>query len=127
MEISLNCTDPAVATIGDCVVEIPDERLVELAANSTVLYSPPRSNRMIIDYRGNMFEFQYRHEFTDVWEDVPKDLWDARVLSHRKRIILRSGDAKKDENNLPHEVADSGAHIGASPNQINGSAAAQTS
>jgi hypothetical protein len=89
MEITLNCTEPAVATIGDCAVEIPDERLVEFASNATVVYSAPRGIRMIVDYTGDMFAFQYRHQTTDEWEDLPKTLWDVRVLRHRKRIILK--------------------------------------
>lgn len=94
MKITLNCTDPAVATIGDCVVEIPDERLVEFAASATVVYSAPRSIKMIVDYTGDMFAFQYRHQTTDVWEDLPKNLWDVRVLRHRKRIVLKPREAE---------------------------------
>ena len=98
MEISLSCSDPAVAMIGECIVEIPEERLVEFALNSTVVYSPPRSNKIIVDYSGDMFEFQYRHQTTEVWEDLPKNLWDVRVLRHRKRIILKPREAEMERD-----------------------------
>lgn len=115
MEISLSCSDPAIATIGDCEVEIPADRLVEFAAKARVVYSPPRGNRMIVDYNGDMFEFQYRHQVTDVWEDLPKDLWDVRVLRHRKRIILRAHSERRDEENLPGDVAGTVTNASSNP------------
>jgi hypothetical protein len=98
MEITLNCTDPAVATIGDCDIVIPNERLVEFASQATVLDSPPRSTKLTVDYRGDMFVFLYRHQVREVWQELPKDVWDTRVLSHRKRIILKPRADGKDKD-----------------------------
>lgn len=98
MEITLNCTDPAVATIGDCDIVIPNERLVEFAAQATVLESPPRSTKMVVDYKGDMFVFLYRHQIREVWQELPKNEWDRRVLRHRKRIILKPRRAGKEGN-----------------------------
>ena len=103
MEVTLNCTDPAVATIGDCDVVIPNERLVEFAAYATVLDSPSKSSKMIVDYRGDMFVFLYRHQIKEVWQELTKNEWDKRVLRHRKRIILKPRAVGKtgDVNNIP--------------------------
>jgi len=119
MEISLNCSDPAVAIIGDCAIEIPTERLVEFAAHAKVVHSPARGTRLIVDYTGDMFEFQYRHQVTDVWEGVPKSLWDERVLSHRKRIILKDPAVSRAEENLPHDAPGSGQGSTTASDELN--------
>ena len=108
MEIILNCTDPAVATIGDCDVVIPNERLVEFAAQSTVLSSPPQSTKMIVNYTGDMFVFLYRHQIKEVWQELPKNVWDVRVLRHRKRIILRPNKQQEGRGHLSQGVRELG-------------------
>lgn len=108
MEITLNCTDPAVATIGDCDVVIPNERLVEFAAHATVLNSPANGTKMIVDYTGDMFVFLYRHQVKEVWQELPKNVWDVRVLRHRKRIILRPNKQQEGRGHLSQGVRELG-------------------
>ena len=108
MEVILNCTDPAVATIGDCDVVIPNERLVEFAAHARVLSSPSNGTMMIVDYTGDMFVFLYRHQIKEVWQELPKDVWDVRVLRHRKRIILRPNKQQEGRGHVSQGVRELG-------------------
>ena len=108
MEITLNCTDPAVATIGDCDVVIPSERLVEFAAHATVLNSPSTGTKMIVEYTGDMFVFLYRHQVKEVWQELPKEVWDVRVLRHRKRIILRPNKQQEGRGHVSQGVRELG-------------------
>jgi hypothetical protein len=108
MEITLNCSDPAVATIGECDVVIPNDRLFEFAAHATVLDSQPRSIKMIVNYTGDMFVFLYRHQIKEVWQELPKNVWDQRVLRHRKRVILRPQKQQQGRGHLSQGVRELG-------------------